>query len=417
MQKENNKGITLTALIITIIVMLILASVVIWQVVADDGLIRKVLSAVDKRNEAIEQESQDLATLENKVDEYLGGGAVVPQVDSSTGLATAKFTKEFTEDLKITIPEGFGIAQLDNSEFKRVTGVLPADQWDAYLTQENVDDNGVVVVDAAGNEFVWVPVEAGSIWWDNNGQKVGQLWATTYGESFGTKNTTYTANSELREPDVVTNYDGNTTYLKTALGVSTDDELKLALSLDDLSNTTANANAFKAILQNEFNQMTTSVDNYGGFYVGRYETGGFNTSQCIVKAGEGDNSINRVNWYTMYNKTKTLSSTSVASTLIWGCQYDAMCNWLTSTSRTKQSDDTRTSSSTLNTGAIASDVDKNIYDLAGNVLEWTMGACVTNGRVYRGGDCYDAYSVSYRYDYAPLNSDNFLGGRSALFIL
>ena len=415
MQKENNKGITLTALIITIIVMLILASVVIWQVVADDGLIRKVLSAVDKRNEAIEQESQDLATLENKVDEYLGGGAVVPQVDSNTGLATAKFTKEFTEDLKITIPEGFGIAELD--EDKKVTGVLAAGSWDAYLTQENVDDNGVVVVDASGNEFVWVPVKAGTIWWDNNGQKVGQLWATSTEENFGTKNTTYTENSGLREPDVVTHYAGNTTYLKTALGVSTDDELKLALSLDDLSNTTANANAFKAILQNEFNQMTTSVDNYGGFYVGRYETGGFNTNQCVVKAGEGNNSINNVEWYTMYNKTKTLSTVNVTSTLIWGCQYDAMCNWLNSTSRVKQSDDTRTNNVTLNTGSISSDVDKNIYDLAGNVREWTMEACGTYNRVGRGGNYGNAYSVSYRNDFNPGSSRDHIGGRSALFIL
>ena len=417
MQKENNKGITLTALIITIIVMLILASVVIWQVVADDGLIRKVLSAVDKRNEAIEQESQDLATLENKVDEYLGGGAVVPQVDSNTGLATAKFTKEFTEDLKITIPEGFGIAELDDSEFKRVTGVLPAEEWDAYLTQENVDDNGVVVVDASGNEFVWVPVEAGTIWWDNNGQKVGQLWATSTGENFGTKNTTYTANSGLREPDVVTDYDGNTTYLKTALGVSSDDDLKTELGLDDLSNTSANANAFKAILQSEFNQMTTCVDNYGGFYVGRYETGGFNTNQCVVKAGEGNNSINNVEWYTMYNKTKTLSTVNVTSTLIWGCQYDAMCNWLNSTSRVKQSDDTRTNNVTLNTGSISSDVDKNIYDLAGNVREWTMEAYDTDGRVVRGGGYYGAYSVSYRDNSNPYNSCDIIGGRSALFIL
>ena len=95
-----------------------------------------------------------------------------------------------------------------------------------------------------------------------------------------------------------------------------------------------------------------------------------------------------------------------------------MCDWLNNASGVKQSDDTRTSTSTLNTGGVSSDVDKNIYDLAGNVLEWTMEAYGASYRVVRGGSYRSAVSVSYRYYDDPYYSSDFvIGGRSALFIL
>ncbi len=48
------------------------------------------------------------------------------------------------------------------------------------------------------------------------------------------------------------------------------------------------------------------------------------------------------------------------------------------------------------TGSVASDVSKNIYDLAGNCWEWTMEANITGDRVGRGGDYDNAYPVSFR---------------------
>ena len=66
----------------------------------------------------------------------------------------------------------------------------------------------------------------------------------------------------------------------------------------------------------------------------------------------------------------------------------------------------------------------NIYDLAGNVFEWTLEAYSNVYRIFRGGYFYDhgsvsattaTYIVTYYYGY-PNNSLNYCGCRSALYI-
>jgi len=73
------------------------------------------------------------------------------------------------------------------------------------------------------------------------------------------------------------------------------------------------------------------------------------------------------------------SSNSVTSTLVYGCQWDAMCRYIGDPQRT-----TPTKSALQLTGSVSTDVSKNIYDLAGNCRERTMEARGAY-RVYRGG--------------------------------
>ena len=67
---KNQKGITLVALIITIIVLLILATVAI-NIVLNDGLFSKSENAVKKHQEAEIAENESLTNVENKMNEYL----------------------------------------------------------------------------------------------------------------------------------------------------------------------------------------------------------------------------------------------------------------------------------------------------------------------------------------------------------
>ena len=76
-------------------------------------------------------------------------------------------------------------------------------------------------------------------------------------------------------------------------------------------------------VQIEFNEMIESVDTYGGFYIGRYETG-----DLVATAGrepvvvKGNSSISNVNWYYMYRNIKELAANNnVKSTMIWQEMY------------------------------------------------------------------------------------------------
>ncbi len=68
---KANKGITLVALIITIIVLLILAGVSISMVLGDNGLIKKTQNAVNTYDNTAKDENKTLFNIENKFDQYL----------------------------------------------------------------------------------------------------------------------------------------------------------------------------------------------------------------------------------------------------------------------------------------------------------------------------------------------------------
>ena len=63
------------------------------------------------------------------------------------------------------------------------------------------------------------------------------------------------------------------------------------------------------------------------------------------------------------------------------------------------------------------DLTKNIYDLAGNVREWTLTAYDTSYRVVRGGNSYnDSFSASSADYCIPFGSNSTYGSRLALYI-
>ena len=70
--KETN-GITLVALVITIIILLILAGVAVATLGGNGNILDNANKAVDKYNSKAEEEEQILGTLEDKLKEYFGG--------------------------------------------------------------------------------------------------------------------------------------------------------------------------------------------------------------------------------------------------------------------------------------------------------------------------------------------------------
>ncbi len=118
---KKNKGITLVALVVTIVVLLILAGVSINLVLGDNGIIAKAKEAQRKSAEASQNDLIGMNELAQQLEE---------QINGSTGNG-GKTEPE-------TIP------------------YLPSDDFH-YDTSTSVD-TGLVIKDSSGNEYVWVVV-------------------------------------------------------------------------------------------------------------------------------------------------------------------------------------------------------------------------------------------------------------------
>ena len=325
--------------------------------------------------------------------EQSNGGKTTYTVEITNGKYIEKFsdiygsTTQYTKNgLTAWIPEGFAVGTSDTI---------------------NSIENGLVITDAidenhnsTGNEFVWIPVgdinemaqcsTAGGNCnlqlendqivcktHSNNTKIVGKLYATSTGENFNvnTPNTTYTENSGFREPDTVSTYDGNETYLNIIKGILTSNTADYA-DITTLKNT----------MQEDYNTMIKSIEKYGGFYISRYE---MSKSTTTNRAGSVANVIPLVNdsnnmWYGLYAYGKTYNTNSVESSMVWGSQYDAMLRWMQKNGANVTGNIGNNRNTGTTTGVAETDVIRNVYDLYGCHYEWTLEAYYTVHRVVRG---------------------------------
>ncbi len=456
---NREKGITLIALVVTIVVLLILAGITITFVLGEGGILDMAKEAAKRTEDAKQKELEDFANFPDQVENWINGGSTsggttppadpspTPEQSTTKTLEEAKAQSDPFEDTTkvtdgkdtMTVPAGFKITE-----------------------GESIDE-GVVVQDRAKNEFVWVPVAINDMVmcrthptakinykdgeFSCEGQEhkpdqtelVGKLYATTYGNKFtaGTPNTTYTENSGIREPAIVTgssngegtDYDAQQTYLDKVV------EEKYQTGEKKTKED------FKKQLQEEFYNMAKSVAENGGFYIGRYETSSLNTDEPKVISGVSPTVS--YNWYTMYKNSKEIAKgalkpeekeqetkSSVTSSMIWGCQWDAVMNWMKNVTNSNKDGKYYITDSTgmgyydqfdkTTTGSKEAYAVKNIYDMAGNVWEWTLEAFDNDRRISRGGVYYDSgstYPASYRsYDDGPTDGLLNFGSRVALYV-
>ena len=338
---------------------------------------------------------------------------------------------------KVPVPNGY-VGSSVTGENEIDTGYV------IYEGEEEVTDSNVADAQKNRNQYVWVPVPDISKFYgtDANGKKWGKNYSfssstsSSYDEITGTKPynwsesdgvMTISSKTSYREPDIVKSYDYDSTLKTRGLGAKTTHE-------------------FLNQLEKEFNNMIVSVEKYGGFYIGRYETGNINQETPVVQ--KGNTNISSQTWYNMYKRCKNIKgdNTNVETGMIWGNQWDRTLMWLIETgSKTKEqiADDStswgnynnatfeyvNSSGSTVTknensgtkipTGNTEYTKANNIYDLAGNVYDWTMEAGSTYYRVYRGGYYNlngDFYPADSRGDYVPTSSSIVYGCRSALYI-
>ncbi len=322
---------------------------------------------------------------------------------------------------KVAVPNGYvGSSVAGENEID--TGYV------IYEGEEAVTENNVANAQKNRNQYVWVPVPDVSKFYgtDANGKKWGKQYnfitgtnsselfdevTGTYPYDWSENNGVITYKTRNREPEVIWKYN-------TDKGYDMDSYLKKQ------SIEVSTTHEFLIQLEKEFNRMIASVEKYGGFYIGRYETGNVYDTIPVVK--KGDNVISGgVSWYALYKKCKNLKgeNTNVVTGMIWGNQWDRTLMWLIETgNKTKEqiSDDSTSwgnykksefeyedsngntttknegSGTTIPTGSSEYTKANNIYDLAGNVDEWTMQTSDIYTRVFRGGSYSDEYSVDSR---------------------
>ena len=340
---------------------------------------------------------------------------------------------------EVPVPNGF-VGSSATGENEIDTGFV------IYEGEEEVTDSNVQTAQTSRNQYVWVPVPDISKFYgtDANGKRWGKIYNFTTGtnssNTFDETTGTYALNwsetdgvmsisssTGYREPDVVSNYDGPY-YLKT-YKVSEDSELDFLMRQEV-----------------DFNNMVDSVEKYGGFYIGRYETGDLNQEEAVVRKGNTD--IRSQSWYAIYEKCKDLrgDNLNIKTGMIWGNQWDRTMQWLIeSGAKTKEeviSDSTswgnysnatftytnssggistknKGSQTRIPTGSTEYTNANNIYDLAGNVYDWTMEVDSTYYRVLRGGGYFDSgfnYPARNRVRYSPNHSLSDYGCRAALFV-
>ena len=438
--KKNQRGITLVALVVTIVVLLILAGVSINSVLGDNGIIAKAKEAQRKSAEASQNDlisMNELAQqLEEQINESAGSGGNAGAGGSGAG---TKVPAEATAETAPYFP--------DNT----------------FTKKEGTIDTGLVIQDASGNEYVWVVVP-----------RTTAVYATT-----GLGKTTFTDADYTNIETDLKNY--TSTYV-TEEGYS-----------DTYTADTDNVGWFAdaTAYNNLKNSMLKSVYENGGFYVGRYEAGiGTNrtgieaqvngkypvpTTVPVSKADaypytyvtrtQAQNLASNVNSGTktsslmfgvqwdlvlafMHNKGNIADSTLTSNSTTIGNyrnsvfqlsqtgKYATMSDWtLSSTwnpsttattnfvdsSRNKIAQSSDGNGILVTTGTSEKNKVMNIYDIAGNVEEWTLEKTPNTGYPCApgGGSFRDTGSnrpASRRIGFFSTDSSgDFFGFRVSLF--
>ena len=234
-----------------------------------------------------------------------------------------------------------------------------------YEGTDHVTESNVAEAQTSRNQFVWIPVANVHDMYgtDKDGKKWGKLY------NFSASGITPLNWTEQDGVIAIT----NATSYREPEAVSTDFSNGITTSQ----------------LETEFNNMILSVEKYGGFYIGRYETG--NLSEEKVSVIKNNSDIGNQTWYTIYNKVKGIAvNSNVTSSIIWGCQWDAVMKWMYNSGNSEKkiytynSIERRNDSSLIITGSNVKYAVNNIYDMSGNVSDWTIET-YNNLKIFRGG--------------------------------
>lgn len=267
-----------------------------------------------------------------------------------------------------------------------------------------------------GNQFVWVPVENAIV---NNFDEAEKLVndgkypiAIKDGDNYKSLGYVFDTYSHIVLLVNQSEYNAEPYIVKG--DIYGDSEEKLEGSTKDLYQVT-------------FNNMVKSVEKHNGFYISRFEIGNLgnaidNDKQVVSKADQDD--ITGQSWIDMYKVLKKMyNRDDITTEMIWGCQWDAVLNWIDKSQQlNKYVYESRSVGNYYNqlekTGSSSEYSLKNIYDLAGNAYEWTQRGSTLGGRKAYGGSYKsdNIFSLEETYVYGITYLWDEVGTRATMYL-
>ena len=418
---KRERGITLIALVVTIVVLLILAGVSINALFGNNGIIEKAKEAQNKMDKATENDQKEINELTNWLDNQVngttGGGttgeddnpSTTPKISRLIGTVVDKNTKaEDAYGNKITIPKGFKVLA-HGTAAGSATYTYSGDNIPA------VQDGIVIENGTDGNQFVWVPV----------------------GTIKNKNNTTNTITLGRYEFDSNTGALKSNTPVQVASVENCTQEVTINTNYKELSvfragNSATDSTAQNATARNLEEFISTTLAN-GGYYIARFEASGTASKvtskydQTVLTNITQPNAAKAAR--EMYGEIKENNKLVYASDLVNSYAWDTAIIFIQTYSGKTDYASHNESKTTKAFTATGKNNDKycNIWDMSGNAYEWTTEystyAITSDFRpcVYRGG-YYNAdlglaiNYTSYRYYHRTTYSLSDLGLRLLLYV-
>ena len=418
---KRERGITLIALVVTIVVLLILAGVSINALFGNNGIIEKAKEAQNKMDKATENDQKEINELTNWLDNQVngttGGGttgeddnpSTTPKISRLIGTVVDKNTKaEDAYGNKITIPKGFKVV---------AHGTVAGSATYTY-SGDNIPavQDGIVIENGTdGNQFVWVPV----------------------GTIKNKNNTTNTITLGRYEFDSNTGALKSNTPVQVASVENCTQEVTINTNYKELSvfragNSATDSTAQNATARNLEEFISTTLAN-GGYYIARFEASGTASkitskyNQTVLGNITQPNAAKAAR--EMYGEIKENNKLVYASDLVNSYAWDTAIVFIQTYSVKTDYASHNESNTTKAFTATGKNNDKycNIWDMSGNAYEWTteystysfdsyFNPCVFRGGFYSTADGEAYVYTSYRYHHYTTTSLSNIGLRPLLYV-